>query len=84
MLIKDRDLDHPLDTFQQDFESKQLGKEKEKTFKSIAEAIVSTGKTELHLICDLKIQLQFMKGINSVLPSVAFVSRQNNSVKFNA
>lgn len=54
MLIKDRDLDHPLDTFQQDFGSKQLGKEKERTFKSIAEATVSAGKIELHLICDLE------------------------------
>lgn len=32
-----RDLDHSLDSFQEDFGSKQLGKEKEGTFKSITE-----------------------------------------------
>lgn len=32
-----RDLDHSQDSFQQDFGSEQLGKEKERTFESITE-----------------------------------------------
>lgn len=32
-----RDLDHSLDSFQQDFGREQLGKEKERTFKSSTE-----------------------------------------------